>query len=50
MLRYLWLVYCQLPLNLLRRTKKQLPLRLRQPLVVVPQANVVWAVDFMSDT
>ena len=46
----LWRVYCQLRLNLLRRTKKRLPLRLRQPLVVVPQPNVVWAVDFMSDT
>lgn len=46
----LWRVYCQLRLNLPRRTKKRLPLRLRQPLVVVPQPNVVWAVDFMSDT
>lgn len=46
----LWRVYCQLRLNLPRRTKKRLPLRPRQPLVVVPQPNVVWAVDFMSDT
>ena len=46
----LWRVYCQLRLNLPRRTKKRLPLRFRQPLVVVPQPNVVWAVDFMSDT
>jgi putative transposase len=46
----LWRVYCQLRLNLPRRTKKRLPLRLRQPLVVVPQPNAVWAVDFMSDT
>jgi putative transposase len=45
-----WQVYCQLRLNLLRRTKKRLPLRLRQPLMVVPQPNAVWAVDFMSDT
>ena len=29
---------------------KRLPIRRRQPLVVVPQPNVVWAVDFMSDT
>ena len=29
----LWRVYCQLRLNLPRRTKKRLPLRLRQPLV-----------------
>src|SRR5512141_2133557 len=45
----LWPVYCQLRLNLPRRAKKRLPLRLRQPLVVVPQPHVVWAVDFMSD-
>lgn len=46
----LWRVYCQLRLNLPRRTKKRLPSRLRQLLVVVPQPNVVWAMDFMSDT
>jgi len=46
----LWRVYCQLRLNLPRRTKKRLPVRVRQPLTVVPQPNVVWAVDFMSDT
>ncbi len=46
----LWRVYCQLRLNLPRRTKKRLPVRLRQPLVVVPQPNTTWAVDFMSDT
>ena len=38
----LWRVYCQLRLNLPRRTKKRLPLRLRQPLVVVPQPNGPW--------
>ena len=46
----LWRVYCRLRLNQPRRTKKRLPVRLRQPLVVVPQPNVVWTVDFMSDT
>ncbi len=46
----LWRVYCQLRLNLPRRTKKRLPVRVRQPLAVVPQPNAVWAVDFMSDT
>lgn len=46
----LWRVYCHLRLNLPRRTKKRLPARLRQPLVVIPQPNAVWAVDFMSDT
>jgi len=46
----LWRVYCQLRLNVPRQTKKRLPIRFRQPLVVVPQPNTVWAVDFMSDT
>ena len=46
----LWRVYGQLRLKLPRRTKKRLPVRLRQPLVVMPPANAVWAVDFMSDT
>jgi len=46
----LWRVYGQLRLNLPRRTKKWLPMRLRQPLVVLPQPNAVWAVVFMSDT
>jgi putative transposase len=45
-----WRVYCGLRLNLPRRTKKRLPVRLRHPLMVVPQPNAVWAVDFMSDT
>ena len=40
----LWRVYCQRRLNLPRRTKKWVPAR------VIPQPNVVWAVDFMSDT
>jgi len=46
----LWRVYCQLRLNLPRRTKKRLPSRVRQPLTVVPHPNAVWAMDFMSDT
>ena len=46
----LWRVYCHLRLKLPRRTKKRLPVRLRQPLTVIPQPNAVWAVDFMSDT
>lgn len=45
-----WRVYCQLRLNLPRRTKKRLPVRLRHPLTVVPAPNAVWALDFMSDT
>jgi len=46
----LWRVYCQLRLNLSRRTKKRLPVRFRQPLVVAPHPHAVWAVDLMSDT
>ena len=36
--------------NLPRRTKKRLPLRPVQPMDVSPHPNVVWALDFMSDT
>jgi putative transposase len=46
----LWRVYCQLRLNLPRRTKKRLPTRPVQPLTVSPQPHAVWALDFMSDT
>ena len=46
----LWRVYCHLRLNLPRRTKRRFPVRLRQPLEVIPAPNVVWAMDFMSDT
>jgi putative transposase len=46
----LWRVYCQLRLNLPRRTKKRVPVRVVQPLAVSLQPNVGWAVDFMSDT
>ena len=45
-----WRIYCQLCLNLPRRTKKRLLTRLAQPLVVLPRPNAVWALDFMSDT
>lgn len=36
-------------LNQQRRTKKRLPGRECQPLIVVPQMNAVWASDFMHD-
>lgn len=42
-------VYCRLGLNLPRRTKRRLPLRLRQPLTVPAAVNAVWSLDFMSD-
>jgi putative transposase len=45
-----WRVYCQLRLNLPRRTKRRVPKRERQPLVVEPGMNAVWALDFMRDT
>lgn len=43
-------VYCAMRLNQKRRTKKRLPTRERQSLVVVPLVNAVWALDFMFDS
>ena len=37
-------------LSLPRRTKRRPPNRKRQPLIVVPRKNVVWALDFIRDT
>ena len=45
-----WRVYCQLRLNLPRRTRRRVPHRERQPLLVEPRMNAVWALDFMRDT
>jgi len=45
-----WRVYCQLRLNLPRRTKRRVPQRERQTLLVEPRMNAVWALDFMRDT
>jgi len=42
-------VYCALRLNLLRRTKRRVPARLRQPLVAPARLNETWALDFMVD-
>lgn len=44
-----WRVYKSLGLNLPRRTKKRIPKRKAQPLVVPEKANVMWSMDFMSD-
>ena len=43
-------VYCALKLNLPRRTKRRLPMRLRQPLLAPLRLNEIWALDFMADT
>jgi putative transposase len=43
-------VYCAMKLNLPRRTKRRLPLRLRQPLSAPSRLNEIWALDFMADT
>jgi len=42
-------VYRQLKLNLPRRTKKRLPQRERQTLVIDALPNRLWSIDFMSD-
>jgi putative transposase len=43
-------VYCQMGLNLRRRTKRVLPKRIAQPLEVSLFPNQQWALDFMHDT
>ncbi len=42
-------VYCELGLNLPRRTRRRVPERPRRPLVAATELNQTWAVDFMSD-
>lgn len=43
-------VYCQMGLNLPRRTKRVLPKRIAKPLEVSGLPNHQWALDFMHDT
>lgn len=43
-------VYKAMKLNLPRRTKRRLPARVQQPMVVEARANAEWSMDFMSDT
>lgn len=42
-------VYCALGLNQPRRTKRKLPTRERELLIVPQHADQVWSADFMSD-
>lgn len=42
-------VYCELKLNLPRRTKKRVPKRIVNPLIAPLTHNRVWAADFMHD-
>jgi len=43
-------VYCEMKLNLQRRTKKRVVTRERQPFEASLKLNHVWALDFMRDT
>lgn len=42
-------VYCEMKLNLPRRTKKRIPSRIARPLLAPATLNVIWAIDFMHD-
>lgn len=44
-----WRVYCQLGLNIPKRTRKRLPDREPTPLVAGEMVNEGWALDFMHD-
>ena len=43
-------VYCNMGLNLKRRTKRVLPKRVAKPLAIKPQPNHQWVLDFVQDT
>ena len=42
-------VYCEMKLNLPRRTKKRVPKRIMSPLAAPAAHNRIWAADFMHD-
>lgn len=43
-------VYTMLKLNIRRRTKRRIPQRIKQPLVVPQGLNKAWSMDFMTDS
>lgn len=43
-------MYTDMKLNIRRRSKKRLPERIKQPLTVPTAPNMVWSIDFMSDS
>lgn len=43
-------MYTQLGLNIRRRTKKRLPVRIKQALFQPETINHVWSIDYMSDS
>ena len=42
-------MYCEMGLNLPRRTRRRLPVRTRRWLSAPSSLNVIWAADFMAD-